>query len=252
MQRPSPEQRLAVRERPEGAKPSMLQKWRDLLFLHWPYDPTLVQTFLPPGLFVDTFDDVAYMGVVPFFMVDVRPFMLPPTIFYSNFPELNFRTYVHDAEGNPGVWFFSLDAANWLAVEAARRFFYLPYFHAEMSGGRDPESGEVDYYSKRVGTDPSQACEFVYAPASDLRPAEPDTFEFFLLERYLLFAWSEKQQQLYRGQVYHTPYPACDVDLIEYNDNLFEINGLAKPGVPPIHAIMSPGVDVEIFSLQKL
>lgn len=230
----------------------MLQNWRDLLFLHWPYDPAAVQMMLPRGLHVDTYDNAAYMGVVPFFMVDVRPFMLPPTIFYSNFPELNFRTYVHDEEGNPGVWFFSLDAANWLAVEAARRWYHLPYFHAEMTGGRDADTGEIDYYSKRVGTDESQACEFVYAPASDFEPAEPGSLEFFLIERYLLFAWSEKQQQLFKGQVYHPPYPLCEVNVIDYNDSLFEINGLARPGVAPIHAIMSPGVDVEIFSLEKI
>ena len=42
------------------------------------------------------------------------------------------RTYV-TAEGKPGIWFFSLDAHNPIAVRLARVTFSLPYFDAEMS-----------------------------------------------------------------------------------------------------------------------
>ena len=252
MSEPTSDKRLAVRERPSGRKAIMLQKWRDLLFLHWPFEPEFIQSIIPPELKVDTFDGAAYLGVVPFFMKDIRPFMLPPMIFYSNFPELNFRTYVYDESGTPGVWFFSLDASNWLAVEAARRWYNLPYFHAEMNAERDPETGIIDYSSRRVGTTESQVCSFSYQPVSAFETPEPGSFEFFLLERYVLFAYSERQKAMYSGRVYHTPYPVCDVEVFDYNDSLFEINGLARPGVPPVHAIMSPGVDVEIFSLEKI
>ena len=43
----------------------------------------------------------------------------PPLPVVSQSPELNVRTYVH-FDGVPGVWFFSLDASNALAVWAAR------------------------------------------------------------------------------------------------------------------------------------
>src|ERR1700676_3732898 len=45
---------------------AMSQTWRRLTFLHWPYDPALVQTLLPPGLTLDTFDGAAWIGLVPF------------------------------------------------------------------------------------------------------------------------------------------------------------------------------------------
>ena len=70
---PSEADRLVVRTRPTGRKPMMYQRWNDLLFLHWSYDPLAIQSTLPQGLKVDTFEGSAYIGIVPFFMRDVRP-----------------------------------------------------------------------------------------------------------------------------------------------------------------------------------
>ena len=112
---PTAAQRLAARERPQGF-PVMRQRWSGLLFLHWPVEISLIQKRLPPGLHVDTFDGQAWLGVVPFFMQRVRPIGLPPVPWLSWFLELNVRTYVHDDAGNPGVWFFSLDCDQPVAV----------------------------------------------------------------------------------------------------------------------------------------
>lgn len=248
---PTWEARLAPRQRP-SARRVMLQNWRDVLFMHWPCDARIIRAVLPPGLYVDTYDGTAFLGVVPLFMRDVRPWMLPRAALYSDFMELNFRTYVYDENGVPGIWFFSLDAANWLAVEAARRLFHLPYFHADMESSRDPETGAVEYYSLRAGAPEEQACIFSYAPASAVDHAEERSFEFFLLERYVLFAWSAAKQTLYRGRVHHTPYPICEVDVSRYNEELFTINGFARPQAPPVHVIMSPGVDVEVFAYEEV
>jgi uncharacterized protein YqjF (DUF2071 family) len=81
--------RLKMRERPAGRSPVMYQKWLDLLFLHWEFSPGAVQSTLPPGLYVDTFKDKAYLGVVPFFMRDVRPRFVPSVPGVSNFQEIN-------------------------------------------------------------------------------------------------------------------------------------------------------------------
>ena len=51
----------------------MYQRWRDLLFLHWEYPAAAIQETLPDGLFVDTFGGKAYLGIVPFFMENIRP-----------------------------------------------------------------------------------------------------------------------------------------------------------------------------------
>src|SRR6266508_3536850 len=110
----------------------MRMQWHDLLFMHWPVNRDALRRYIPPRLEIDTFDGSAWIGVVPFRMSGVVPRLLPPVPYLSAFPELNVRTYV-SAEGKPGVWFFSLDAGNPIAVEAARDVFHLPYYNAQMT-----------------------------------------------------------------------------------------------------------------------
>ena len=57
--------------------PVMLQRWEHLSFVHWPCRPHHVQRHLPPGIEVDTFDDQAWVGLVPFHL-SVRVPVLPP------------------------------------------------------------------------------------------------------------------------------------------------------------------------------
>jgi len=135
-----------MREKPAGY-PVMRQRWADLLFLHWRVPVEVVVERLPEGLHVDVFDGSAWLGVVPFFMDRVRPVLLPPVPGISWFMELNVRTYVHDDYGNPGVWFFSLDCNQPLAVEIARRAFHLPYEHAAMQAVRS--AGRIYYACRR-------------------------------------------------------------------------------------------------------
>ncbi|MBV8901140.1 MAG: DUF2071 domain-containing protein, partial [Verrucomicrobia bacterium] len=101
-----------LRERQYPAAPVvvMRQRWLDLLFLHWRWDPVEVQRTLPPGLTVDTWEDDAWIGIVPFAMRGVRPRFCPSVPGISHFLELNLRTYVRDRLGRPGIWFYSLDA----------------------------------------------------------------------------------------------------------------------------------------------
>ena len=110
----------------------MLQTWSELLFLHWEVPAEAIQSLLPPGLTVDTFEGKAYVGLIPFTMSGVRPAWSPVVPGLSNFHEFNVRTYVHFEGEKPGVWFFSLDAANLIAVMIARTLWKLPYFHARM------------------------------------------------------------------------------------------------------------------------
>ncbi len=110
----------------------MLHRWETLTFLHWRFAPEAVQRLLPPGLRVETFDGDAWVGLVPFFM----RVALPGTAsvpWLSRFCETNVRTYVTDAAGRSGIWFFSLDAERAGAVVVARATYQLPYFWSAMS-----------------------------------------------------------------------------------------------------------------------
>ena len=244
---PTESQRLAARMRPTG-QPVMFQSWRDLLFLHWEYSGAAIQATLPAGLFVDTFGGKAYLGIVPFYMRNIRPRFLPAVPGISNFMEMNLRTYVHDQAGVPGVWFYSLDANQRLAVEIARRFFHLPYEHAQMKSSRTPE-GRIRYESLRTGQRANGAsCLFEYAPGMELPQPAPDSLEFFLVERYRLY--SSAPDGLRRGAVCHPPYPLCRAEVTAWDEQLLTLNGFSPTGRPPDHLLMSRGVDVTVFPLE--
>lgn len=107
-------------------------RWRHVLFENYPVDPATVAARLPDALAVDTFDGQAWLSVVPFVNADVRPRGLPATL-GLDLPELNLRTYV-TCDGEPGVYFFSLDADGLLGVVGARLLNHLPYYTLGMDG----------------------------------------------------------------------------------------------------------------------
>jgi uncharacterized protein YqjF (DUF2071 family) len=242
---PALETRLALRERP-ARTPVMFQRWEDLLFLHWEADPVALQRTLPPGLHVDLFHGRAYLGIVPFRMRRVRPRGLSALPWVSDFLEFNVRTYVHDESGQPGVWFYSLDCDQPLAVWIARTFFHLPYFRAALSASN--EAGTIRFSSRGRTAAPAEAA-FTYRRGAALETAAPGSLEFFLVERYLLYAF--RAGQLQRGRVHHAPYRICRPEL-----HTCVLNGMTPSGLPalpdcPPHALASPGVDVEIFGLEQ-
>ena len=242
---PSLERRLAATERPPGF-PVMRQRWAGLLFLHWPIHPALIQERLPSGLYVDTYEGNAWLGVVPFFMERVRPTCLPPVPWLSWFHELNVRTYVHDAQGNPGVWFFSLDCNQPIAVEIARRGFHLPYEHAAMGSVRSGVS--IQYQSRRKSSGAQEAA-FEYETPSATRPAELGSLEWFLVERYLLFS-SNPAGDLFCGRVHHTPYQIAQTNCTRWSTEPLRLNGFPEPAEPPPSMLVAAPVDVKIFPLR--
>ena len=117
----------------------MRQNWRELLFVHWPIPPEELRPLVPPHLELDLFEGTAYVGLVPFTMTGVRPVGLPPVRWLSRFHETNVRTYVHRDGRDPGVWFFSLDAANRVAVSLARTALPPPLLlRADVPGAGGP------------------------------------------------------------------------------------------------------------------
>jgi uncharacterized protein YqjF (DUF2071 family) len=227
----------------------MHHKWRNLLFLHWTYDPAEVQSTLPEGLFVDTYDNYAYIGVVPFFMMSVRPRFLPALPWLSDFMELNLRTYVYDRNGTPGVWFYSLDASQWLAVRLARLFFSLPYYHARMDSTTKESSGEVYFSSWRHKSDLELRSKFHYRRSGSVYHPDPKSLEFFLVERYVLF--TRRRDSIFSGRVHHQPYPIQKAELLQWDDHLFVLNGINNPGRAPDHIMMSDGVDVDVYFIEQ-
>ena len=182
----------------------MAMQWHDLLFMHWPVPPEVLRPDIPPALTLETFDGTAWLGVTPFRMASARPRLLPPLPWVSAFPELNVRTYV-TAEGKPGVWFFSLDAGNWLAVRGARYLFHLPYYDADMESESD--GGVVRYTSTRTHRGaPGAAFAGRYRPSGPVYQAAVNSLEYWLTERYCLYT-VDRQGGVWRGDIHHACWP---------------------------------------------
>lgn len=245
IQPPTLQQRLAERTRPAGPV-VMHQRWEQLLFLHWSWEPAAIQATLPPGLFVDTHDRRAWVAVVPLFMRDVRPRFVPAMPWVSDFLELNVRTYVYDRLGRPGLYFYSLDCDQPLAVEAARRLFLLRYEHAAMRASVDA-AGWVDFSVRRAGT--REQAEFRYHPGAGGVATEPSTgsLEFFFLERYRLFATDAQGEQLSSMQVCHPPYRQRPAPALAWSAAPLRQAGLDPGDRGPAHVCAVEPQQVEVF-----
>lgn len=204
---------------------AMLQTWRRLTFLHWPYEPSEVRRLLPPGLELDTLDGAAWLGLVPFEIHDLRGI--------PHFPETNVRTYVIGPDGGRGVWFFSLDAARLAAVVGARVGYHLPYYWATMRV--TPEDGTIRYRSRRKGPHASAAItDLVVQPGQIYETQELSARDYFLTARFRLY--TRLRKGLGYAQIEHEPWPLAHATVVELNQTLIQASGLAPPkGAPLVH-----------------
>ena len=208
----------------------MKQEWHDLLFMHWPVAPDHLRPLIPAALALETFDGNAWLGIVPFHMTGIRLRGFPPLPGLSAFPELNVRTYVRNGD-KPGVWFFGLDAASRLAVTLARRWYHLPYFHARMSVGI--EGGEIRYACERAHRgEPSASFRATYRPSGDVIRAQLGTLEFFLIERYCLYA--ARGNTIFCGEIDHPPWPLQPAEASIELNTMAACHGVALPGLTPL------------------
>lgn len=244
MPAPSPEiDRIAPTRRPE--RPVWgTQSWRQLLFMHWPVPVAALRQVVPSSFELDTYEGTAYVGVVPFAMRAVRPAVVPSAL-ALDFLETNVRTYVL-RRGEPGVYFFSLEAASRLAVLAARAAFALPYHFARMS--LSEADGVVRYRTERVSG--RATLDVTYRVGEALGPSRPGSLEHFLIERYLLF--TERRGVALRGQVHHPAYAVRRADVLSVSDGLLTAAGLPAVSALPAFAHYSPGVDVDVFAIQAV
>jgi uncharacterized protein YqjF (DUF2071 family) len=255
--------RVAPSRRPAG-RCLLRMRWAHLLFLHWAVPPEPLRPLIPKGLDLDLFAGRAYVGLVPFTMTGVRPWCAPAVRRLSNFHEVNVRTYVHLGGRDPGVWFFSLDAANRVAVTLARWSYHLPYYHSRIrlvaEGWPDRAATadavwpgpapRIDYASERIGSGPKPAgCAVRYGPKGEPAPAKLGTLDHFLVERYLLYA--ESRGRIYQGRVHHAPYLLQTAEVPSWSESLLAAAGIARPaGEPLAHYVRA--VTVEVFAPERV
>jgi uncharacterized protein len=219
------------------------QRWQSLTFLHWAYDPADIERLLPPGLTVDTCDDVAWVGLTPFLLVNFRPLCLPPVPVLSTFPETNLRTYVRDASGTDGLWFFSLDVSSLATVLGARSLYWVPYHWATMTVEEGPGTA-VHYRSRRRGPrGPSPGHRVVVRPTGPVPEEGCSPLVDFLTGRWRAF--TRIAGRLTTVPVEHPPWPLFDAEVDMLEEDFLSTAGLPVPEHGPL-VHFSPGVDVRL------
>jgi uncharacterized protein len=227
---------LAEREHrpwPVPARPWVMgQTWEDLLFAHWRVDAAALRRVVPAQIPLDTYDRSAWLGVTPFVVTGMRARLTLPVPGAARFAEINVRTYA-TLGGRPGIYFFSLDTPNRLAIQAARRVYRLPYFRSRIEAHRHGET--IRYSSERVGHHgPRVGIDLEYAPAGPARRAEPGSFEHWATERYCLYTLDERQRVL-RGDIHHPPWPLQPARAALAANTMGRQIGLDLGGEPVLH-----------------
>jgi len=213
--------------------------WRQLLFENWPVDPELMDSHLPPSLEADRYDGAAWLSVVPFTNVAVRPKGVPRSL-GIRLPEINVRTYV-TRDGVPSVYFFSLDAQGLASVVGARLFHHLPYYYARIS--LEFRDGRVQFDSRRhhPGARPG-AYKAAYWPTGDPFPSTGDSLAEFLVERYRFYTEAPDGSLRYTD-VSHDTWTLYPATATVETDTLLRADGFARPEDDPVY-YYSPGIDV--------
>ena len=215
----------------------MRQQWLDLAYVHWRYEPSVVQALLPAGLEVDTFDGAAWVGLIPFSMRRIGLPHGPAVPYLGSFAEVNVRTYVR-RDGVAGVWFFSLDVDRLLPAVVARTTYRLPYCWGATSHERQGDTLTTVVRRRwpgRVGQSQLVIDMGERVIADDL--------DVFLTARWGLF--SQSLRGLRYAPVDHEPWPLRSGALIHVDEHLVQAAGLPAPlGAP--HVRTSDGVSVRI------
>lgn len=221
---------------PSGAW-KFYQEWKDVIFLHWVVDESLLRPFVPKTLELDFFEGKAWVSLVAFDMRNTRPRLIPAIPPLSNFSEVNIRTYVR-AAGKAGVYFLSIEASKKGSAWIARSISGLPYRYSSIS--RTLES----YHSKNVTLGDEFSINFQIGK----RMEEKDVIDKWLSERYALF--QDSVSGSYMVEIHHQEWPlrTLNVDMLVCHYPRFEEVLAGKPDMTHY----SHGVKVMAWERQKL
>lgn len=151
------------------------QEWRDLTFIHWSVDPSVVAPLMPTGTRPDTLDGRSYVALVPFHMRKAGLGARHPTPWLGDFAETNVRLYSVDDQGRHGVVFMSLESSRLIITLTTRLGYGLPYVWSKMRIGR--RGTRMRYLSQRRWPDRGRRTAVTVDIGAPLdQPTELDTF----------------------------------------------------------------------------
>ena len=212
------------------------QEWRQVIFLHWQVTSQNLRRFVPAKLDIDTFDQKAWISLVAFSMKNIRPKWLPALRPFSNFHEVNFRTYVKNGNKS-GVYFLSIEASKSISSKIARLVSGLPYRHSHIV------RGEGTYFSRNQKR--NESLEIEYIVRSDV--VSTIDLDKWLIERYCLM--QDIGNTIFEFEIHHPEWPIQEIKITKLRINYPRFNDLV--GHPPDRIHHSPGVNVVAWDKVK-
>jgi uncharacterized protein len=225
----------------------MRQTWKNVFFAHWPILPERLRPSIPSTLEIETYQQMAWLGVVIFEIEGIYFRGLSPISVVLKFPEVNLRTYVQHKE-KPGVFFLSLDVANWASLSIAKRWYHLPYCKAKISYRKEGNIFHCQSVRKGNSNIPI-TFKGSFTPDSVSYFPEEGTIDHWLTERSCLYS-QDRRGNIYCGDIHHKPWPLQKATAEISNNTLptpFGINISEKK--PILH--FSNGVDTLFWNIKK-
>jgi hypothetical protein len=190
--------RAAAARAGEGFTAWFLADWREVLFVHYAFEPGVLRPHAPFEL--DLFDGCAWVSLVAFTQRRLRParggrwtsWVTAPVARHAF---LNLRAYVRGADGTPGICFLAEWIPNRLARVTGPALYGMPFRLAEMAYVPGRREVRADGGTWRA--------DYLEAEAESAL-ARAGTAEAFLLERYT--AYTERNGLGRRFDIRHEPW----------------------------------------------
>lgn len=180
------------------------QQWHKTIFLHWEVPVYFLEEYIPEGIELDTYQNMAWVSLVAFEVKNMRLRNLPPFPFISNFKEVNLRTYVIK-DDKPGIYMFSIETDKLAEVLLTRIFIGLPY-----------QKSKIKRTSSRFVSHNKTLKQSLDLTIGKIRPQKEKTaLDFWLTERHALYDYMSNK--LFRFDIHHTQWDLQELDVTVNN-----------------------------------
>ena len=176
------------------------QEWNNAIFLHYKVDLEELEKHVPKELDIDLFQGESWVSIVAFTMEKIRPKNIPAFSPFSNFHEINIRTYVK-MNNKTGVYFLSIEGGTKLSCKIAKFISDLPYRYSLI------ERSSKHYWSYNLNFKDELYFEFEIGE----QIKQKSELDNWLTERYALVQDTKKYINDY--EIHHLPWLINDLEL---------------------------------------
>lgn len=225
-------------------------RWSKLCLFNYAVDPAVLAPRLPPQLTLDTLDGQAFVSLVAFDFLETRVLGVPWPGFV-NFPEINLRFYVKQADGTRGVMFVRELVPQWLVATIAKQIYNEPYEATEMRSSVEQDGRGVRVAHHWMWQGQAHSLSLHAAPTPEM-PAEDSQAHFFKEHQ-----WGYGVDRRGRTLVYEVRHPHWQTYAVQSHSlkvdfgQLYGAEFAVLNGQEPRSVFLAEGSEIEVFGAQK-